>query len=296
MTARLKSFTYDNACVALQNWAKEILMEEEIEYDDSGEIPLFIQYLNYHSKMVTVKPRKVSLSKNFSVDAENQSGLDDLIDKLTNGIDVNLYLSKASIKANETDGMFDNFGIKHFHLGKNIKNGFVQRTKEIALAIVTDDEVFFVVSKLHGVGHSKMWYEKDVLEILHKERPDLIEHCKVDNFIDISHTMSKTKDIRNFRNSNINGVIELDDGTCYMPYNLGQTLSGFRIAHMMIMTSFAHHMREMVNGVYETNNSIVFSKINQLEIDASGKPVFIEMQFYDDLKKDYEYFEFSKSK
>lgn len=294
MIAKSETFTYENAFIALQEWVKGIFIKEKIEYDDSGEIPLFIQYLNYHSKLVAIKPRKVNLSKNFSVNAKNQAGLDDLIFKLTNGVDVNSYLSKLSIKADEVDGMLDNFGIKHFHLGKNTENGFIQRTQEIALAIVTDDEVFFITSKLHGKGFSKIWYEKDVLEIIHKERPDLIKHCKVDNLVDISPSISKTKDIRKFRDANINGAITLDDGTCYLPYNLGQTLSGFSLIHTMTMTELAHDICTLVNNICKDNKSIRFLKINKIEIDMNGIPKFIEFQFYNDLKKDYEYFKFCK--
>ena len=233
MHKKSMKFTYDDALVIVNNWAKDKFIKENIDYDESGEVLYFIQYLNYRSKLVIAKPRNVVLSKQFSISPENKKGFDRLKEKLINGEDVNAYLSKSSIIANSVDGMLDNFGIKHFHLGEIVKNDFIKRTGEIALGLVTDSEVFFVVSKQHGKGYGDIWYEKDVLEIIHKEKPSLISHCKVENMIDISPTISDTKDIKYYRNSNINGAITLDDGSTYMPFNLGQTLAGYGVGHTL---------------------------------------------------------------
>ena len=222
MHKKSMKFTYDDALLIVNNWAKDKFIKENIDYDESGEVPYFIQYLNYRSKLVIAKPRNVVLSKQFSISPENKKGFDRLKEKLINGEDVNAYLSKSSIIANSVDGMLDYFGIKHFHLGEIVKNDFIKRTGEIALGLVTDSEVFFVVSKQHGKGYGYIWYETDVLEVIHKEKPDLIKHCKVENMIDISLTISDTKDIKSLRDLNINSAITLDDGSIYMPLNLGQ--------------------------------------------------------------------------
>ena len=82
---------------------------------------------------------------NFLFLPKIKKGFDRLKEKLINGEDVNAYLSKSSIIANSVDGMLDNFGIKHFHLGEMVKNDFIERTGEIALGLVTDSEVFLLL-------------------------------------------------------------------------------------------------------------------------------------------------------
>ena len=281
MHKKSMKFTYDDALLIVNNWAKDKFIKENIDYDESGEVPYFIQYLNYRSKLVIAKPRNVVLSKQFSISSENKKGFDRLKEKLINGEDVNAYLSKSSIIANSVDGMLDYFGIKHFHLGEIVKNDFIKRTGEIALGLVTDSEVFFVVSKQHGKGYGDIWYEKDVLEIIHKEKPNLISHCKVENMIEISPTISDTKDIKYYRNSNINGAITLDDGSTYMPFNLGQTLAGYGVGHTLYMQHIAKTIFDLANNSLKNNKNFVSIGVTKFDLTEEGKPKVLEFKLRD---------------
>ncbi len=237
--SNLDLFTYEDALNEINSWAKDQLILKSINFNDSGKIPFFVQYLNYLSKLISSKPRRVNKARNFEVTPENNDGFMELVNAFESGLDINPYLSKGILNAKSIDGMLDNFGIKHFHLGEVIENGFIKRTGEVALGFVTNDEVFFIISKQHGKGHGDIWYEKDVLEIIHKEKPKLIEHCKVKYMTDISPIISDTNDIKSNRNANINSGITLDDGSVYMPNNLGQTLAGFGMEHTMKMQYIA---------------------------------------------------------
>ena len=270
MDNKTKIFSYDDALLALNDWAKNKLIEANVEYEKTGRVPFFIQYLNYQAKLVRSTSRKITCSKEFSVSPENQKGFDNLCNMLATGENVNEYLSKLSLSANRIDGMMDNFGIKHFHLGDTIENGFIKRTQEIALGLVTDKEVFFILSKNHGKGHGNIWYEKDVLEILHKQRPDLIEHCKVTHMENLSNPISNTKDIKNLRDGNINTPITLDDGTSYMPFKLGQTMAGFSIMHTIKMQSIAGEIYRLATNILRDNKEMKFIEVNQLDLTTEG--------------------------
>lgn len=295
MNTKSKKFTYDDALLMVNNWAKNKLIDKNIDYDETGEIPYFIQYLNYRSKLILAKPRVVVLSEKFSVLPENQNGFDKLKEKITAGEDINVYLSKSSIKASAVDGMLDNFGIKHFHLGEVIENGFIKRTGEVALGFVTNDEVFFIISKQHGKGHGDIWYEKDVLEIIHKEKPKLIEHCKVKYMTDISPIISDTNDIKSNRNANINSGITLDDGSVYMPNNLGQTLAGFGMEHTMKMQYIAKQIYFLAYKIFE-DNRLEFIKINKFDLTIDGDPEFIEFEVYNTVTNICEFMPFTYGK
>lgn len=281
----LKLITYEDAFEMISNWSKEQLIEKHISFDKSGKIPFFIQYLNYLSKSITSKPRKVSKAKSFEVNSENQEGFDKLVNSIKLGLDVNLYLSKLVLNTKIVDGMLDNFGIKHFHLGKDIEDEFFKRTGEIALAIVTDYEVFFITSKQHGKGYGHIWYEKDVIEVIHKERPDLIEHCKDTMFEELSNNISETSDIKTLRDKNINTAITLDDGTSYFPFNLGQSSAGFPIMSSLKMIDVVQDLQSLVNNVIKEQVDISFQikscEIRQLDFLADGKPHFLELKISD---------------
>lgn len=72
MNEKLAKFTFDDAFLIVNNWAKDKFITENINYDESGDIPYFVQYLNYRSKLVIATPRTVILSKKFSISPENQ--------------------------------------------------------------------------------------------------------------------------------------------------------------------------------------------------------------------------------
>ena len=294
--SNLDLFTYEDALNTINNWAKEQLILKIVNFKNSGEIPFFVQYLNYLSKLIITNPRKVEKARNFEITPKNYDGFVELVNAFELGLDINPYLSKGILNAEKVDGMLDNFGVKHFHLGNKIENNFFKRTGEIALAIVTNDEVFFIASKQHGKGHGDIWYEKDVIEIVHEERPDLIEHCKVSEFEELSNDISDTNDIKTLRDANLNTAITLDDGTSYMPFNLGQSLAGFSAMFSVKMINVAKDIHSLISTIIQEQINIGFQinncEISKLNFLADGRPQFIELKLSDG--KSDKYLEFYK--
>lgn len=281
----LDLFTYEDALNAINSWAKDQLILKSVDFNNSGKIPFFVQYLNYLSKLIRSKPRRVNKARSFKITPENNDGFMELVNAFESGLDINPYLSKGILNAKSIDGMLDNFGVKHFHLGNELENKFFKRTGEIALAIVTNDEVFFIASKQHGKGHGDIWYEKDVLEIVHQERPDLIEHCRVSMFEELSNDIFDTKDIKALRNANVNTTITLDNGTSYMPFNLGQSLAGFSAMFSIQMIAVAKNIQAIVSNVIQEHTNKEFQikhcKINKLNFSIDGKLRLIELELND---------------
>ncbi|USA53837.1 hypothetical protein NDN13_01195 [Acinetobacter sp. C32I] len=236
----VNDFSMDDATQALEDWAESQLIAENLKYKkrkDKYSTLYFFQYLNALSKLTAIKPRTVSLSSSFAVSDENQAGFVNLVACIESGGDINPYQNKTTIQGNFLDGMYNDFGIKHFHLGAQQENGsdYIERTGEVALAIITDDEVFFIISKMHGIGFEDVWYEPDVLEILHSERPDLIEHSKVE-YLEIKGDPTTVHEIKSFRDIGAIKPIILQDGTAYEPYNGGKSISGHPYEHTVLYT------------------------------------------------------------
>lgn len=218
--------TYNEIHQALNEWANKELSSKNIKFADKNE---FIQYLNYTNKLISHKPRIVSFSKSFEVSDGNKQGLGFLVEKLKNGQNVNAHLSKLTGNAKHIDYLLDGYGVKHFHLGISEKDNFVERTGELALAFITQEEAFFITSKEHG---DETWYGKDVLEIIHKERPDLIKHAKVKGVCGTEPKITSVEDIKLCRQNQLSIAIELDDRTVYFQNDLGTSLAGYSSTHI----------------------------------------------------------------
>lgn len=196
------------------------------DYNENGP---FVQYVNYQLKLIEPKPRQVSYSKQFKVSKENLAGFNELVKQIQNGADINCYLSKKSIDPRFSDDLLDNFGVKHFHLGELLKGDFIERTGEIALGFVTLNEIFFISAKMHGIGHGTIWYEKDVFETIHDERPDLIEHLKYNYVLDIAPVITKPEDLKALTKAHVTCAITLDNGTSYAPPMIARSAAGYPI-------------------------------------------------------------------
>ena len=101
----LKLFTYEDAFKMISSWSNTQLLVKNISFDKLGKIPFFIQYLNYLSKSITLKSRKVSKANIFEVSSGNQEGFNKLVVSIKSGLDINLYLSKGVLNAKVIDGM-----------------------------------------------------------------------------------------------------------------------------------------------------------------------------------------------
>lgn len=68
---------------------------------------------------ISLRPRKIVKSKQFSPHLRYSDGLTSLEDTIENGGDLNLYQSKGYDRLNE-DQMYNEWGIRHFHLGEKV--------------------------------------------------------------------------------------------------------------------------------------------------------------------------------
>lgn len=234
--------TFDEVKTALNKWAIDEFKTKNIHYNNKNE---FIQYLNYSNKLVSQSPRKIFYSTQFSISNENIAGFKILEDKIKKGENVNKYLSKLTGNAEHIDYLLDGYGIKHFHLGVSEHNDFITRTGELALGFVTENEVFFVIAKQHG---DDTWYGKDVLEILHKERPDLISHARVKGVCGIEPKITSVEDIKYCRKNQLSIAIELDDGTVYIQNDLGTSLSGYSSTHTFETNRLCTTIMDYINS------------------------------------------------
>jgi len=259
----ISKFPFELVTKAINDWAAIELQKKQIKFNDN--ISPFIQLQNYLSRVIPSKIRKVSISNSFKVSDENRMGFNILKKAITEGNDLNKYLSKLTTNAEFADGLFDYYGCVHFHLGENleydnrVKCEFYERTCEVALAIVTDEEVFFIEAKPHGKDYPETWTSLSVLEIVNKEKPYLISRHKVMNMIDITPKISSHEHIFALRNNGFSFAVTLSDGSSYMPAKLGPVSLAlpnenkkkrhqhYSAMHMMHQIHFSRDLSQIIN-------------------------------------------------
>ena len=87
---------------------------------------LSLTFWNARLRFVGLVPRTVHLAKEFQCPPASQADLDALTTKFETGDDVNPHFSNERLdtkKANFNDGLFNDWRIQHFHLGKDGKRG-----------------------------------------------------------------------------------------------------------------------------------------------------------------------------
>jgi hypothetical protein len=277
----IKEYPYGLVQLAVNLAAKKNAINLGIDLDP--EAPAYMQLSNYLSKRIKPLPRKVAVSKKFKVPKDLSEGYVKLVEKIKNGEDINMYLSKGIEKTMFSDRFLDDFGCVHFHLGSSLKGGYIKRTGPIALAFVTIDEIFFIETKLHGKDHPYTWTDKSVLEILNEERPHFIARNKTTLLKDVSPTYSDAETIKNLRTAGYSFVVTLDDGSVLMPSKLGSVTvrssnkrknSMLAVEHMNRMMLTTREIYFMVNQYIkkfklETNCTITNVEIINLETNKN---------------------------
>lgn len=194
---------------------REMLTGLGISFDaEAGDEEISLTFWNTVMRRVPRVPRLVHRAKTFPNPAPEQSGLDALLAKFTAGDDVNAHLSRGRLDqggANFHDGLLNDWGIQHFHLGAN-----GARTNDCLFAVVTDAAVYC----LDVLGHGK-YGEIDLIERIHDTWPQLI--AKVRMTIPPTQTPPTATEIMKARRAGISPLIQLTDGTVYAPTGGGVT-------------------------------------------------------------------------
>lgn len=253
------------------------MQQKRVKFSRNSDNSPYCQYLNYLSKLISTKPRAVSQSSKFNIDDAYIDGFNNLKSDIVQGKDINPYLSKLINVAKKSDGMLDHFGCKHFHLGNELENNgdFVERTGPLAIGFVTNDEIFFIDVKTHTKDQDDtLWYEQDVIEIIHQERPDLIERFKVTEFVDISPKFDTPEQIKAMRDIGVNTHIVIDDTTAYAPMNLGNTLGGlgiqFTLKYNSTKSTMTRTIYNFLNEFKTNSENVIFNDIEVYDLQANN--------------------------
>lgn len=223
----------------------------------------------YHSlkrRIILQKPRKVVEAKNFSCPANVLAGYELLKQNIEQGSNLNPYLSRKSVKLNFEDGMFNDWGIQHFHLGTKIdkKINLIEGTSELLFAIVTSDTVYCIGIYEHGD-----WSKQELISIIEENWYVLIEPYQIKGMIDIEYE-SSDDEIFLLRKNSINTPIKTKSGNIYFGAGGGMNAAGGSADAMLNVIDTLKHIQQL-NQIFEQKIGLLNLSVNrklkfQLEI------------------------------
>jgi hypothetical protein len=142
-------------------------------------------FFNLQRRLIAPLPRRVHEARGIHCPPALQSGYDEIKRKTTTGEDLAPHLSKrvnnADVesergKRRAIDGMLDDWGVHHLHLGTTVGgDGFVDRHDEVLFARFLPGDAYFIGIWTHG-----SWGEVGVLEEIQRNWPELLAPFQFD--------------------------------------------------------------------------------------------------------------------
>ena len=194
--------------------------------DDHAALILYSKLQRY---TIDPRPRRVMKAAGFDCPPCHSSGIRELELTIQRGGSLTPYRSKRITNQNEPDGLFDFWGIHHFHLGTRLESdGFIQRTNELLFCLIDKTSVYFIKVATHD---SSPWVEKKLLEVVHSNWPDTIRPYRLEGVTGSSPEPSDS-DRRELRRANVMSHHTMRDGTTYIETGLGNTTGGVHIGDL----------------------------------------------------------------
>ncbi len=190
---------------------------EEIHYKDNGSASDFAAlYFEMRARRIVPRPRAVHFSDEIHDSLGELTREKDAPKKeaaltawratfkiwylLTNGQTVLPYLSKKIGNSASRDGLLWDYGMHHFHLNLQLdESGFVQRSSYLLLAIVTEEDAYFVDVRRHEDLRGSRWVRQDLLRIVASNWPNLMESRALGGVRGSSLTEDEERELRRKR-------------------------------------------------------------------------------------------------
>lgn len=178
------------------------------------------------------------------------TGYKNLKKALTSGRDIEKYMSKGIYKGN-SDAMFNDWGILHFHLGSQLDNTgkYIERTRELAFIKFFKETAYII-----AIGNHGDWTKQKLIEELDKYAPESISHGLIGD-MDISSSYSD-QELGILRANNINSAIKLNNGKIYMAINSGYSLSGNKVSSSIGLTTINRYVHECAKYISDDINNL----------------------------------------
>ena len=216
---------------------------------------LLIAYFNTALRRIQPRPRVVERASELVCPPGFEQGLRVIQEKAERGEDLRPHQGKEIDDPFYRDGLLNDWGIHHLHLGTTIEaDGFVTRTGPVLFARVLLDQLFMIQIWTHGRGAGQVWSRQEMIEIIHQNWPDSIARFRLNAVgLEQGHSDSELKQLRN---AGIFTMIETKDHTVYMPPGGGIATDGTSIQVGLTCDRLKRHLRDLETYFRENIDAI----------------------------------------
>lgn len=197
--------------------------------DVTDDHELVCGYFGVRRRLISLEPRHILKSKNFSCIPEHRNALTEIEQLILYGGNLTPYLSRRIKKFNYNDLLLNDWGIHHLHLGTEMDpDGFINRTdigRPLLYCHFAGDYAYFIDILPHG-----SWTSQKLITTMHDNWPELLSSFRING---VTKTRLSDEEIKELRRKKINYFIDMDDGTTYSPPGGGNTSAGTNILDVM---------------------------------------------------------------
>ena len=170
-------------------------------------------YCGVRHRRVRPRPRRVHKAA-YTVPPDRVDGERQLLEKVAAGGDLWPHQSRQMGKLTFEDGMLNDYGIQHFHLGTTPDPkhpNLIAGTKELLFAVVKEDD-FHVI----GIYDHSAWSKQALLDVINKTWPKLSEPYTIKSgpgmrVIGLRHNYTEAE-AAELRKAGVNTLVQRADG------------------------------------------------------------------------------------
>lgn len=178
-------------------------------------------FFNFRRRLIPPMPRKVFKASTFSCPPIYSAGLALLERRIVAGENLAPYLSRKLPRLDFNDGLLNDWGIYHLHLGtEQDEKGRIKGTKEILFARFDETAAYFLGIEGHGA-----WTRREFVQIIHDNWPKTIDRFRQKRVLGMREKFSDSE-FATLRRKNVNTTIQVTDGAVYLPMGGGFMADG----------------------------------------------------------------------
>ena len=250
------------------DWHEQLLEQmrsvwgDQVDGINRDDVPF--RFFDSLRRDIPAKPRLLKISDNFVCATDYDAGWSNLRRKVETGESLKPHQSKDHLSFRNQDGLLDDWGVHHFHLGigphPKIPD-LVERTPPVVFALVTD-EVFYAINTYEHQG----WARTEIVETLHRNWPDTVRQYVLHGVSPDPMTESERTTLRKKR---ANCVVTVEDGTVYGPLGGPVSASGMTI-EAVIRTAVCHDQIARFQRAVEESFEQIVSQLGRLGHTVAG--------------------------
>ena len=226
-------------------WARRAMRKEwGAEIDPIDDRNILIHYFDSQRRRITSTPREVRVADDFICPSALEIGWNALQRKVRNGDDLGPHLSTAHAGLFNWDGLLNEWGVHHFHLGTKPhakRPYYVERHGPVVFALV-EARTFCAINVYH---HSE-WEETSIVESLHRNWPDAIRMYRLQGVGPEQLTGAQRRNLRRF---NGQAALATNDGTVYGAIGLGVSAAGTEVNAVTRADQFTAFLQTLQAGL-----------------------------------------------